>query len=159
MVGTPLEAAFGVLVVLAVGAPLVHAAGREGAGLGLALTAALVRGFGGDISVESDGRSGSRFAEFVCQIVPFYQQFHRDHYGYQDGSIDTHDPSAIAYLIDPTLFRGERWSVVVPTDGPARGATIPDRIGHYWPTPKAHCLLDVDATRFLALYHDRITQS
>ncbi len=104
-------------------------------------------------------RSGSRFAEFICRIVPFYQEFHQRVHGYADGKVDTHDPCAIAYVIDPSLFQGEQWSVTVPTDGPARGATIPDRTGRHWSTPKVNCLLRVDAARLLKLYQDRISQA
>lgn len=51
--------------------------------------------------------SGDPYGRFICRIVPFYQQFHREWYEYKDGAIDMHDPSAIAYLIDLTLFSGE----------------------------------------------------
>lgn len=102
-------------------------------------------------------RSGNRLAQFIARIAPFYQQFHRERYGYPDGGVDTHDPSAIAYLIDPTLFRAERWSVVVPLDGPAMGATIADRRGFFWTTPKVNCLMQVDAPRLLELLRARLT--
>lgn len=101
-------------------------------------------------------RSGNRFGQFIGQIVPFYQQFHRERYGYPDGGVDTHDPSAIAYLIDPTLFCAERWSVVVPLDGPAIGATIADRRGFFLTTPKVNCLMQVDAARFLEMFRARL---
>lgn len=102
-------------------------------------------------------RSGNRFAQFIAHIVPFYQRFHRERYGYPNGGVDTHDPSAIAYLIDPTLFRAERWSITVPLDGPALGATIADRRGLFWVTPKVNCLVQVDAARFLEMFLARLT--
>ena len=101
--------------------------------------------------------SGDPFGAFVARIAPFYQAFHRDWYSYVDGAVDTHDPSAIAYLIDPTLFEGQHWSVVVPVDGPAAGATIADRRGKFYTTPKTHCLMKVDVARFLRLFADRLT--
>ncbi|BCX03123.1 MAG: nucleoside hydrolase [Candidatus Roseilinea sp.] len=102
-------------------------------------------------------RSDNRLGRFIGQIIPFYQQFHRERYGYPNGEVDTHDPSAIAYLIDPTLFRAERWSVGVPLDGPAMGATIADRRGLFWTTPKVNCLMQVDAARFLEMFKARLT--
>lgn len=102
-------------------------------------------------------RSGNRFAQFIAHIVPFYQRFHCERYGYPNGGVDTHDPSAIAYLIDPTLFRAERWSITVPLDGPALGATIADRRGLFWATPKVNCLMQVDAARFLEMFLARLT--
>jgi uridine nucleosidase len=101
--------------------------------------------------------SSSRYGQFIGQIIPFYQQFHRDRYGYENGGTDTHDPSAFAYLIDPTLFEGHRWSVVVPVDGPSQGTTIADRRGHFFTTPKANCLIKVDAARFLEMFKARLT--
>jgi inosine-uridine nucleoside N-ribohydrolase len=103
-------------------------------------------------------QSGDPFAVFVSQIVPFYQAFHRTWYGYEHGAIDTHDPSAIAYVIDPTLFTGAYYSLLVPKTGPAKGMTIADRRGKFYTTPKVHCLLRVDSPRLLALYRERLTR-
>jgi inosine-uridine nucleoside N-ribohydrolase len=104
-------------------------------------------------------RSSNRFGQFIGRIVPFYQQFHRERYGYENGSTDTHDPSAIAYLIDPALFEGHRWSVIVPTDGPTMGTTIADRRGHFLTTPKANCLMQVDSERFLRMFEERLARA
>ncbi len=103
--------------------------------------------------------SRSRFAEFICRIVPFYQAFHREVRGYRDGAINPHDVCAIAYVLEPALFAGEQWRVMVLTDGPARGATIPDRADRHWSTPKVHCLTRVDSARLLAAFHERISRA
>lgn len=123
------------------------------AGLDVTSAVRMDESFFGDLR-----NSGNRFGQFIGQIIPFYQQFHREGYGYENGEVDTHDPSAIAYLIDPTLFEGHRWSVVVPTDGPAVGTTIADRRGKFWTTPKANCLMKVDGERFLRMFRARLTR-
>lgn len=102
-------------------------------------------------------QSPNRFGQFVASIIPFYQKFHRERYGMTDGKVHTHDPSAFAYLIDPTLFVGERWSVVVPVDGVSAGTTIADRSGHFFTTPKVNCLMKVDSARFLRMFKERLT--
>jgi uridine nucleosidase len=102
-------------------------------------------------------RSGDPFGVFVSRIVPFYQQFHREWHGYEHGAMDTHDPSAVAYVIDPTLFKGAYYSLMVPTEGPAEGMTIADRRGKFYNTPKVNCLLHVDSARLLELYRRRMT--
>lgn len=104
------------------------------------------------------GQSHNPFGQFVAQIIPFYQKFHHERYGLLDGKVHTHDPSAFAYLIDPTLFKGERWSVQVPVDGLSAGTTIADRAGQFFSTPKAHCLMQVDSARFLTVFRERLTK-
>ena len=69
-----------------------------------------------------------------------------------------HDPCAIAYLIDPTLFEGEHWSIAVPLDGPAKGATIADRRGKFFTTRKVHCLLRGNEARLLSLFTQRLAK-
>lgn len=101
-------------------------------------------------------RAAGRFGKFVAQIVPFYQEAHRRRYGYPNGQIDTHDPSAMAYVIDPTLFEGEQWSVVVATEGPAQGMTIADRRRRFLDTPPVNCLMRVDAPRVAQLIVERL---
>lgn len=100
--------------------------------------------------------SSDPLAPFIVKIVGFYQTFHRDWYGMVNGAIHTHDACAILYLLDPTLFSGERWPITVPHDGPAKGATLVDRRGHFYKTPPVHCLLKVDAGRLVGVYLERM---
>lgn len=103
---------------------------------------------------------GRKTGAYIYEIVRFYLQFHYHvHHMY---AAHTHDPSAIAYLIDPTLFHTQQGSIRVITEGLARGHTLMDRRGHWsrpneWSThlPVNVCL-DVDAPRLLALYQERI---
>jgi signal transduction histidine kinase/CheY-like chemotaxis protein len=70
---------------------LDQTAGREGVGLGLALSRALCVSMGGGLRVESDGRQGSVFiADFVFLACP------------------APDPVATVERIDPTLLAGRR---------------------------------------------------
>jgi uridine nucleosidase len=104
--------------------------------------------------------SGSRTGQFIYDISRFYQEFHRQ-YGME--GIHTHDPSALAYVIDPSLFKTEQGPVRVVTEGIASGQTLMDRRQrwqgtHAWTDiPAAKVCLDVDSERLLTLYHKRIT--
>jgi purine nucleosidase len=104
------------------------------------------------------GFSSNRFGQFIARIIPHYQEFHRERHGFQNGETHTHDPSAIAYLIDPTLFEGMQCGVVVPTEGHARGITLADRSNHFYNGPKTNCLMKVDAPRFLQMFQERLTR-
>ena len=104
------------------------------------------------------GRSHNHFGQFIAKIIPHYQKFHYERYGMENGATNTHDPSAIAYLIDPTLFEGVLCSVVVPTEGYARGVTMADRNNHFYTTPKTNCLMKVDAPRFISMFQERLTR-
>lgn len=63
-------------------------------------------------------------ARLLAQATPLYQSFLAKVSGL-DGGIYLHDPSAVAYLLDPGLFRTERWPVRVETQGFSRGKTWP----------------------------------
>lgn len=136
-------------------AALMFGAGWDVTMAGLGVTTATLMD---DAFFAALGQSHNKFGQFIAQIVPFYQKFHRERYGLADGNVHTHDPSAFAYLIDPTLFAGERWSVVVPLDGVSAGTTIADRSGHFFDTPKTHCLMQVDSARFLAMFRERLAK-
>ena len=103
---------------------------------------------------------GRKTGAYLYDIVRFYLRFHQ--HVHQIYAAYTHDPSAIAYLIDPSLFHTQQGSIRVITEGIARGHTLMDRRGHWsrpneWSThlPTTVCL-DVDAPRLLALYQERI---
>jgi len=94
--------------------------------------------------------------EFIQKILPFYQRFHDSIYA-MDGAIHTHDPSAVAYAIDPSLFATRQMPVYVETEGRCAGDTVPDPQGEWKKAPLTNVCLDVDAERLLALYQARLT--
>jgi inosine-uridine nucleoside N-ribohydrolase len=105
----------------------------------------------------------SRFGEFVYDITRFYLDFHRQVHG--EYACHTHDPSAIAYLLDPTLYTVEHGPVRVVTEGLAAGQTLMDRRGEWygpnaWTEQRAAGVCTgVDAPRVLELYRARIIES
>lgn len=63
-------------------------------------------------------------AQHIARILPFYKQFYADYEGI-DG-IFVHDPSTIAYLIDPSLFKWREHPIKVDTNHTiSRGKTWP----------------------------------
>jgi uridine nucleosidase len=105
--------------------------------------------------------TGSAAGEFVYDISRFYRDFHHDLFGL--AGTHTHDPSAIAYVIDPSLFTVERGPVRVITEGLAAGQTLFDQRQQWsepnlWSDrPAVNVCLGVDSERLLALYRERIT--
>jgi uridine nucleosidase len=92
----------------------------------------------------------------ISQILPFYQAYFNKHVGL-NGSIHTHDPSAIAYAIDPTLFECKQMAVYVETEGKSSGDTVPDPRHQWLEGPLTNVCLGVDSSRLLELYHQRLT--
>lgn len=101
--------------------------------------------------------SGDPLGVFVTRIAGFYQDFSAKWYGYANGEVDMHDPTAVMYLIAPELFAVERYPIAVPTEGLAAGATIADRRVKFFRTPRVTCLMGVDAARYVSLYKQRLT--
>ncbi|GAB4453973.1 MAG: nucleoside hydrolase [Anaerolineae bacterium] len=107
------------------------------------------------------GDSGTKTGRYIYDISRFYRQFHFDTYGME--GIHTHDPSAIAYVIDPGLFTTVRGPVRVLTEGPASGCTMLDRRQSWlgenaWVgQPPVSVCVDVDSERLRALYFERVT--
>ncbi len=93
---------------------------------------------------------------FVARIVPVYLQSYRDRHR-MDG-IPTHDPSTIAYAIDPGLFRVERLPVYVETAGRCAGQTVPDRFRRWDGLPEIDVCVEVDSPRLLALFKERMQE-
>ena len=107
------------------------------------------------------GDSGSYIGRFIYNISRFYRAFHNDAYGLN--GIHTHDPAAIAYVIDSSLFTTISGPVRVITEGQAIGQTLLDQrhswLGHnaWVGQPHVNACIGVDSARLLALYFERIT--
>src|SRR5207244_2484508 len=76
------------------------------------------------------GLRRSRTGAFIDDIVRFYLEFHQKAHGIY--AAYTHDPSAIAYLIDPTLFTVQPGPIRVLCEGIGVGQTLWDRSGRQW---------------------------
>lgn len=60
--------------------------------------------------------------QFIWDISRFYLKFYTEKVGLEGCHV--HDPSAIAYVIDPSLFTFREGPVRVVTEGPAVGLTM-----------------------------------
>jgi inosine-uridine nucleoside N-ribohydrolase len=99
-------------------------------------------------------------AQHIVRIVPHYQAYFEKFYA-TDG-IYVHDSSAIAYVIDPSLFTVERWPVRVETQGISRGKTWPNVEPDYvlppWENrPLVNCCVEVDSAGVIELELSRLT--
>jgi len=80
-------------------------------------------------------------------MIDFYEQYDMNKYGWEGAPM--HDPCAIAYLIDPTLFTGRRMSVGIEyMNSDEMGNTFERTDGS---APNATVMFDVDRGRFLDL--------
>jgi inosine-uridine nucleoside N-ribohydrolase len=98
-------------------------------------------------------------AQHIHRIVPHYVDFFESRY-HTDG-IFVHDSSAVAYVIDPSLFTCVQAPVRVDTDsGISRGKTWPnmgERILPPWENrPLVNIPVEVDSQRLTALELSRI---
>ncbi|MGQ0572356.1 MAG: nucleoside hydrolase [Armatimonadota bacterium] len=100
--------------------------------------------------------AGTPTGDFLAAIMPHYLNRYRERYGL-DGEMFVHDPSAMIYLIDPTLFKAQQVYVDVETRGEATaGETVPDFRNRWEKTPNVNVCLEVDAERLVRLYFERI---
>ncbi|MFM4962195.1 nucleoside hydrolase [Aeromonas bivalvium] len=97
---------------------------------------------------------------FLWDVSRFYLRFYSERIGL-DGC-HVHDPSAIAYVIEPTLFTLREGPVRVVTDGPAIGHTLQKFDGRRHPhdgwagCPAQRVGVAVRDQALLALYRDTL---
>ncbi|MEM8914423.1 MAG: nucleoside hydrolase [Pseudomonadota bacterium] len=96
-----------------------------------------------------------RVGPAVAEMLDFYERFDIDRYGEDGGPL--HDPTVIAYLLAPELFKGRTCSVRIETGSElTMGATVVD----WWQQtdgPKnCHYLRYIDADGFFALIKERL---
>ncbi len=98
----------------------------------------------------------------LARALPLYRAFFEATNGL-DG-IYVHDPTAVAYLLDPAAFTVSRWPLRVETQGISRGKTWPSLGGTDDATPApwqgrpaVDVCVDVDAKRVTAVLLDRLS--
>lgn len=107
---------------------------------------------------EADAEIGG----FIWDITRFYKSFYESRG--VTGGFYTHDPSAVAYVIDPSLFETETGRVRVAPDGLAEGHTItvlgtpPDHFGPWLQAPPVEVCLGVDDQAVLDLFESTLAR-
>jgi inosine-uridine nucleoside N-ribohydrolase len=102
-------------------------------------------------------QAGTPLTDFISAITPFYMRFHQEHN--QMEGFYVHDSSALAYVIDSSLFDCRQLYVDVETGaGRTAGQTVADWRGQWQQPANLNVCLDVDSARFLDLYLERITK-
>ena len=95
--------------------------------------------------------SDAQYARLIARVVPHYQAFHTGAYN-TNGSLHTHDPTAIAYLIRPDLFKTINACVRVNTTGYGTGQIIVDRTGKWFDGVETTICTEVDVPGVLELF-------
>lgn len=102
-------------------------------------------------------QAGNPATTLISRILPFYQAYHDQIYGL-GGAIHTHDPSAIAYLVNPGLYHTQEIPVYVEIEGRCAGQTVPDPRNQWEGCPLINVCLEVEARAVLDLYRHRLTR-
>lgn len=80
-----------------------------------------------------------------------------------EASFALHDPLAVGVVIDRSFVSSEAMHVEIETDGEVtRGMTVADRrpiLGRWKKPPNAQVCLDVDASRFLSFFFERLCRT
>jgi purine nucleosidase len=99
----------------------------------------------------------NRYTDFIYAISRHYTNFYKQR-GVE--GFHVHDSSAIAYVIDPTLFTTRPSYVDVEYHSPYHhGQTVADWRGRRGREPNTQVCVDVDSQRLLELYRQRLMEA
>jgi len=105
--------------------------------------------------------NGGAHGRFLYDVSLFYRDYYKT-VGATDGFY-AHDPTAMAFIVDRSLFETEARAVRVVTDGMAIGEVIAaterhySQPGHWYDMPKARITTEVDSLGVLDLIETTIT--
>ncbi len=105
--------------------------------------------------LERFAQLGTPAGDAVAGMLGFYDRWDMEKYGLPGGPL--HDPTVIAYLLQPDLFQGRKVSVEIDiAPGPTLGMTVVDWWGVTDEPPNALVMNDLDANGFFDLLVARI---
>ncbi len=101
---------------------------------------------------------GNPMSRHIMRILPHYRRYFEANYDAK--GIFVHDSSAIAYLLDPGLFKTRRWPLRVGIQGLGRGKTWPltgrQALPAWANRPLVNVCVDVDGPALVALAAERL---
>lgn len=100
---------------------------------------------------------GTRTGRFTAEMLDFFERFDIGKYGSEGGPL--HDPTTVAWLLRPDLFKGRFVNVEIETGSKlTRGMTVADWWGVTDRAPNATFIGDIDADGFFQLLTERLAR-
>jgi purine nucleosidase len=107
--------------------------------------------------VEAFRAMGTNVGRVAAEWADFFERFDMEKYGSDGGPL--HDPTVIAYLIQPELFKGRHINVEIETLSELTlGMTVADWWGVTDRAPNAYFVGEVDAQGFFDLLTERLAR-
>jgi len=98
---------------------------------------------------------GTSAGAAVAGMLGFFERYDRERYGTEGGPL--HDPTVIAYLLEPDMFVGKEVFVEIETaPGPTQGMTVIDWWGVTGRDPNTLAMQQIDADRYYELLIERV---
>ena len=99
--------------------------------------------------------NNNKSSYFFADLMKFYSKFHRKLY--QVDETPLHDPCVIAYLIEPSIFKGKYVNVIVEEDSKlTRGMTIVDWYGVTNRQPNCMVITEADHKKFFSILQQEL---
>ena len=100
---------------------------------------------------------GNKTGHVVADLMDFFSIFYRRERPELNGGAALHDPCAIAWLIDPTMFTSKPCYVAVETTGTlTTGTTVVDFFDIMKQPANADVVYDVDRERYMNLIYEAV---
>lgn len=100
---------------------------------------------------------GNKTGKVFAELMDFFSIYYRRERLELGGGAALHDPCAIAWLIDPSLFISKPCYVAVEVQGTlTAGTTVVDYYNVLKKTPNADVVYDVDRERYIQLIYEAI---
>jgi len=107
--------------------------------------------------IERFRSAGNRTGVVIAELMDFFSIFYRSERPELEGGAALHDPCAIAWLIDPSIFQSKACYVDVELTGKlTTGTTVVDFFEIWKKTPNAEFVYDVDRQKYIDLIYNAI---
>jgi len=104
-------------------------------------------------------RNLGKTGKFMAELLDFFDVFHKLHPDFEFEGPPVHDVCAVAYAIDPTLFKGKKFHVDVECEGRyTLGRTVVDFYDVQKLDKNVNVIFEVDRERLLNMIKDAINE-
>ncbi|WP_025763522.1 nucleoside hydrolase [Dyadobacter tibetensis] len=102
---------------------------------------------------------GTQTGKVAADLLDFFSKFYRENRLELNGGAALHDPCAIAWLMEPEIFKSKACYVQVETQGQlTTGTTVVDFYNVLSQTPNVEVLYDLDRKRYIEMLADALAK-